>query len=944
MNHLSDNMILIDGRLPDHRIAKCDFDERRRKYHITFCSSDKVYDYSQRRITLLTHPVTIPSRHCMVNHRGRALQQICNIWEYRHAGSRFWRVEFANGEVAEYDRAALEVRESCLQDSSSSLILRYFERVAAHSPLRGDDNTPLLSKQYDHLRFIDRQSAAACYLNPTLSPPLQRQHDTLIYPFGSNASQKRAVEQAFACQLSVIEGPPGTGKTQTILNIIANILCKGQTVLVVSNSNSAIGNIAERLEQRHYGFLVAELGSAANREQFLKMQAFDKIYPHCMFKSWKNSEADKPNYLSRLDRLTQKLCLLFEKQEELFHARQEYDALKLEQRHFREEVHHPLPSLRSHSSSLRLVRLWQELQRYGEEPKVWAGKRWWRTLMTDWCAVTIFGVNARRFLQLDAQERITLLQERYYGARMAELGRQISALEQLIERSDGDEMLEYLYTLSGIYLNNRLYERYGGHRVKPFFTETMIRQNPDGFLQEFPVVLSTTFSSYGNFGHRILFDYVIMDEASQVSSETGVLALACARNAVIVGDSMQLPNVVTAEDRLSLGNLAREMQLSEAYDCTRYSFLDSLCRTVDGVPRTLLKEHYRCHPKIIAFCNQKFYGGQLMYMTEDKGEENVMTAIRTVRGNHSRDHMNQREVDVIREEVLPQLKVSPDQIGIIAPYNHQVDRLRRQLGEVADIATVHKFQGREKDTVILSTVDDVVTPFSDDAQLLNVAVSRAKRRFCLVVSGNPQPQESNLGDLLGYIEYNNFTVSDSRLRSIFDYLYQPYTVALQKFLRRHRHISQYASEDLTFALLEEILSSSPRYRHLGIVCHQSLRLLIGDFSLMTPDEKRYAAHVTTHVDFLIYNRVSKKAVLAVETDGYDYHKDGSRQAVRDAMKDDILTKYGIPFLRLPTTGCNERQRIESKLEELVGRCDTCFCKAAPVQKPNIANFVENFTD
>lgn len=46
----------------------------------------------------------------------------------------------------------------------------------------------------------------------------------LIYPFGINETQYEAVKNAFKFQISIIEGPPGTGKTQTILNIIVNIV------------------------------------------------------------------------------------------------------------------------------------------------------------------------------------------------------------------------------------------------------------------------------------------------------------------------------------------------------------------------------------------------------------------------------------------------------------------------------------------------------------------------------------------------------------------------------------------------------------------------------------------------------------------------------------------------------------------------------------------------
>src|SRR3546814_6348193 len=61
---------------------------------------------------------------------------------------------------------------------------------------------------------------------------------SFIYPFGVNESQLKAVENAFTSQISLIEGPPGTGKTQTILNIIANIVIRGKTVAILSNNNT----------------------------------------------------------------------------------------------------------------------------------------------------------------------------------------------------------------------------------------------------------------------------------------------------------------------------------------------------------------------------------------------------------------------------------------------------------------------------------------------------------------------------------------------------------------------------------------------------------------------------------------------------------------------------------------------------------------------------------
>lgn len=67
-----------------------------------------------------------------------------------------------------------------------------------------------------------------------------------------------------------------------------------------------------------------------------------------------------------------------------------------------------------------------------------------------------------------------------------------------------------------------------------------------------------------------------------------------------------------------------------------------------GVAQTMLREHYRCHPKIINFCNQKFYNGELIIMTADNGEEDVLSVVKANIGNHERDHQSQRQIDIIK--------------------------------------------------------------------------------------------------------------------------------------------------------------------------------------------------------------------------------------------------------------------------------------------------------
>ena len=406
-----------------------------------------------------------------------------------------------------------------------------------------------------------------------------------------------------------------------------------------------------------------------------------------------------------------------------------------------------------------------------------------------------------------------------------------------------------------------------------------------------------------------------MDEASQVSIETGALALTCANNAVIVGDTLQLPNVVTDEDRTKLTAIMEQYHIPDGYDCAKNSFLESVRTVIRNVPETMLREHYRCHPRIINFCNQKFYGGNLLIMTHDHGEEDVLCAYLTRKGNHATAQYNQREIDVVREEVLPSL-TGYDDIGVVTPYNNQVDQFHRQLPEL-DAATVHKFQGREKDAIIMSVVDNQITPFADDANILNVAVSRAKKKFCLVTTGNEQENHGNIMDLLDYIHYNNCTVTDSKIASIFDYLYEQYTAERMAMIERLPQISEYASENMTYHLINGILTSDNRFSCLKVLCHIPLRQIIKDTSLMSQEELAYAGNYNTHVDFLVINSISKKPVLAIETDGYSFHNDATEQHHRDKMKDHIFALYSLPLIRLSTKGSGERERIIEQLTNCV---------------------------
>ena len=247
-------------------------------------------------------------------------------------------------------------------------------------------------------------------------------------------------------------------------------------------------------------------------------------------------------------------------------------------------------------------------------------------------------------------------------------------------------------------------------------------------------------------------------------------------------------------------------------------------------------------------------------------------------------------------------------------------------GTLFEIDTVHKFQGREKDAIVLSTVDNAITGFVDDPHMLNVAVSRAKKMLCVVISDNEDNEYTNYGDLVKYIEYNNFQVYNSEVFSIFDLLYRAYADQRKAFLKRHKQISQYASENIMFALIEKILNQD-EFSKLGCTIHTPVYSIIRDYSVLTEKETQFAQNLWTHTDFLIYNKMNKMPTLAIEVDGCHFHAQGSIQAARDALKDNIFAKCNIPLIRFRTNESNEEQRLH---DVLIGLAGNKYTEASPI--------------
>ena len=222
--------------------------------------------------------------------------------------------------------------ESSLLDTQFKNVFEYLSLVSEISQIETEQGEIIsLRDRYNAVRNIFSNSLLYSFCRPdTFKANCPKQTSILLFPFGCNESQFNAVSNAMSGKLSIIEGPPGTGKTQTILNIIANMLINGKTCLVVSNNNPAVENIVEKLSCPEYelGWLVAVLGSKENRESFLENQ--DGEYPD--LSSWKlPNEHDMSEIKKRLSENTkgvpsyfkalEKIAMLSERQSSLRHQK-----------------------------------------------------------------------------------------------------------------------------------------------------------------------------------------------------------------------------------------------------------------------------------------------------------------------------------------------------------------------------------------------------------------------------------------------------------------------------------------------------------------------------------------------------------------------------------------------------------------------------------------------
>ncbi|MEJ2852662.1 MULTISPECIES: AAA domain-containing protein [unclassified Saccharothrix] len=246
-----------------------------------------------------------------------------------------------------------------------------------------------------------------------------------------------------------------------------------------------------------------------------------------------------------------------------------------------------------------------------------------------------------------------------------------------------------------------------------------------------------------------MFDLVVVDESSHVDQPLAAPALLRGRRAVIGGDPRQLRHVSFVSDQAVRDAVAAEgtEALADRLDVPKVSLFDAGAAAA-GVH--WLTEHHRCAPHLIGFAAREFYDGRISLLTTHPAIADV-DCIDTehVLGTRDGKGVNPAEADAVLAHVGRRIEQGVRSIGVVTPFRAQADALEQalldklSLDEITAggvrVGTVHGVQGSEFDEVVVSlALTDEDKPnawrFAGDRNLLAVLTTRARRRVHLVTS------------------------------------------------------------------------------------------------------------------------------------------------------------------------------------------------------------------
>ncbi len=644
----------------------------------------------------------------------------------------------------------------------------------------------------------------------TKSKPVDSQQKTLaqffpVTPLSLSDAQLNVIKNVENAKLVSVFGPPGTGKSQTIVNLVAHLIANGKTVLVASRMDKAVDVVAERLNELGAPFLALRAGRL-NYQKELSMQLQDLL----------SNKVDLDEGLessilcdtSDMEALLNSVSDLEKKAEKIISLEKEWtvvnEEIKLQEA--QHQNHLFIKSILKGDEIADIESIMNTLTKNMEKSGFWAGIKNSASSgkLKKILHLPDFTVNNENLMMLKTELEFAKLvcQARMIETNIQTVGNIHVISEQLrtLRKKQKKLAIDILKckrreALKSLMQDPVKRQRLFVHskslveRKKNLQSRVLETEDFKPLLEAFPCWCVTTYAVSGSLPMKPgLFDVVIIDEASQCDIASCFPILYRARKAVVVGDDKQLPHLSFLEKAkeqsfMSQYGIGDKYQLMWRF---RTNSMFDLANYYSMHP-VLLDEHFRSLPPIINYSNKEFYGNRIKVMRRNDTSQKALEAIIVPDGKVDFDATrNLPEIEALvkklHEIVIDNERNNPENpvsIGIISPFRAQVEQLKISVSKVLsehmmekhqiEIGTAHTFQGDERDIMLISWAyasnsfpQSLV--FLQKPNLFNVAITRARYKTINFISKDPRElPEGILRSYFGFIEEyeNRFSLINS---------------------------------------------------------------------------------------------------------------------------------------------------------------------------------------
>jgi len=686
-----------------------------------------------------------------------------------------------------------------------------------------------------------------------------RNVDVVLIDDKVNIDQLRVVYNALTKPITYVQGPPGTGKTQTIINVLISAFFNDDKVLVSSNNNKPINDIYDKFLnfKNKKGKMFLPFIRLGNKEETIKSleyvkQVLDNIKKHNIDEEKLEKYKDK----SSTDvALINKVLSEYENKIELI---EQLDTLKSMQANLKLD-------LRRVVIDNLINKKEEELKKIGSIEEDNISK--YLNKIDDRFLSWLFFTGVKKYKKILEPKNNQLL--------------------RILEIEDQEE------------------------KIKEFNSYIKEDANFNNFQNIFPIILTTNQSSHRLGIQDESFDLVIIDEAGQSSIGYALFTIARGKRLLLVGDQNQLKPVIN----IALENnkaLMKKYGIGDSYSYLDNSILLTM-QKVDTISKfVLLRYHYRSHKDIINFSNAKYYSNQLKLLFDDRYIDNALEYIDVT---STADSNFERNISIVEiNAIVNDLKEKKHQnVGVITPFRNQAKMLKEVLKEegldYVNVGTIHTFQGDEKDVIYLSTAltnntfDKTFDWVKNNQELLNVATTRAKKKFVFV--GDRKKIESKSADKNDLFELMNYVITNGKEVTL--------TPTSTSYFINGANFKNYDTEKEKefFDSINHLLTTADKYE---------LKEKVGIKTFITKfkDESSLKFGLMGECDLVIFKKINKIQipVVVIELDGPE-HKEDPKVIKRDKMKQEIFDYNNIRLIRIDNKYSRRYMYIKDLLKNIL---------------------------